>query len=77
MDCSTPGFPVHRQLPELAQTHVQRGSDAFPPSHSVLGTYRPGEFIIQCPIFLLFHTVHGLLKARMLEWFAIISLPSP
>ena len=21
MDCSTPGFPVHRQLPELAQTH--------------------------------------------------------
>ena len=22
MDCSTPGFPVHDQLPELAQTHV-------------------------------------------------------
>ena len=22
MDCSTPGFPVHHQLPELAQTHV-------------------------------------------------------
>ena len=22
MDCSTPGFPVHQQLPELAQTHV-------------------------------------------------------
>ena len=21
MDCSTPGFPVHHQLPELAQTH--------------------------------------------------------
>ena len=23
MDCSTPGLPVHHQLPELAQTHVQ------------------------------------------------------
>ena len=23
MDCSIPGFPVHHQLPELAQTHVQ------------------------------------------------------
>ena len=22
MDCSTPGFPAHHQLPELAQTHV-------------------------------------------------------
>ena len=21
-DCSTPGFPVHHQLPEFAQTHV-------------------------------------------------------
>ena len=24
MDCSTPGFPVHHQLPELAQTHIHR-----------------------------------------------------
>ena len=24
MDCSTPGFPVHRQLLELAHTHVRR-----------------------------------------------------
>ena len=33
MDCSTPGFPVHRQHPELAQTHVHRVSDAIQPSH--------------------------------------------
>ena len=32
---------------------------------------QPGEFIFQCPIFLLFHTVHGVLKARILRWFAI------
>ena len=33
IDCSTPGFPVHHQLPELAQTHVHQVSDAIPPSH--------------------------------------------
>ena len=33
MDCSTPGLPVHHQLPELAQTHVRRVSDAIQPSH--------------------------------------------
>ena len=32
MDCSTPGFPVHHQLPELAQTHVHRAGDAIQPS---------------------------------------------
>jgi len=36
-------------------------------SSSILGTYRPGEFIFQCQIFLPFHTVHGVLKARMLK----------
>jgi len=29
MECSTPGFPVHHQLPELAQTHVHGVSDAI------------------------------------------------
>ena len=33
MDCSTPGFPVHHQLLELAQTHVHWVSDAIQPSH--------------------------------------------
>ena len=33
MDCSTPGFPVHHQLLELAQTHVHWVSDAIKPSH--------------------------------------------
>ena len=32
MDCSTPGFPVHHQLPELAQTHVHRVRDAIQPT---------------------------------------------
>ena len=30
MDCSIPGFPVHHQLLELAQTHVPQVSDNHP-----------------------------------------------
>ena len=33
MNCSTPGLPVHHQLPESTQTHVHWVSDAIQPSH--------------------------------------------
>ena len=33
MACSTPGFPVHQQLPELTQTHVHQFGDTIQPSH--------------------------------------------
>ena len=33
MDCSTPGFPAHHQLPEFTPTHVRKVSDAIQPSH--------------------------------------------
>ena len=35
MDCSTPGLPVHHQLPELAQTHVHRVGDVIQTSRSL------------------------------------------
>ena len=41
MDCSMPGFPVHHQLPELAQTHVHWVSDAIQPSHPLLSPSPP------------------------------------
>ena len=41
MNCSIPGFPVHHQLPELAQTHVQQVG--VPSS----------QFILCCPLLLL------------------------
>ena len=41
MDCSTPGFPVHHQLPELVQTHVHRVGDAIQPSHPLLSPSPP------------------------------------
>ena len=33
MNCSTPGLPVHHQLPEFTQTHVHLVSDAIQTSH--------------------------------------------
>ena len=36
MDCRTPGFPVHHQLPELAQIHVHWISDAIQPSQTLV-----------------------------------------
>ena len=36
MNCSTPGLPVHHQLPEFAQIHVHWVDDAIQPSHPLL-----------------------------------------
>ena len=33
MNCSTPGLPVHHQLPEFTQAHIHRVSDAIQPPH--------------------------------------------
>ena len=33
MNCSTPGLPVHHQLPKFTQTHVHLVGDAIQPSH--------------------------------------------
>ena len=35
MNRSTPGLPVHHQLPEFTETHVHRVSDAIQPSHAL------------------------------------------
>ena len=39
MNCSTPGLPVHHQLPEFTQTHVHRVGDAIQPSHPLLSPF--------------------------------------
>ena len=36
MDCSTPGLPVHHQVPEFTQTHVHQVGDTIQPSHPLL-----------------------------------------
>ena len=40
-DCSTPGLPVHHQLPELTETHVHWVGDAIQPSHPLLSPSPP------------------------------------
>ena len=50
MDCSRPGFPVHHQVPELAQTHVHQGSDASQPSHPVSVSVSTFYFFYKCYI---------------------------
>ena len=47
MDCSMPGFPVHHQLPELAQTHVLQVSDAIQPSHLLSSPSSPAFSLSQ------------------------------
>ena len=41
MDCSTPGLPVHHQLPEFSQTHVHWVGDATQPSPPLLSHSPP------------------------------------
>ena len=44
MDCSTPGFPVHYQFLEFAQTYVHRVSNAIQPSHLLSSPSPPTTF---------------------------------
>ena len=41
MNRSTPGLPVHQQLPEFTQTHVHQVGDAIQPSHPLLSPSPP------------------------------------
>ena len=63
MDGSTPGFPVHHQLLELAQTHVHRVGDAIQPSHP-LSSPSPSTFNLsqQQGLFKLVSSSHQVAK---------------
>ena len=41
MNRSTPGLPVHHQLPEFTQTHIHHVSDAIQPSHPLSSPSTP------------------------------------
>ena len=47
MNCSTPGFHVHHQLPELAQTYAHQVGDAIQPSHSLSSPSPPAFNVSQ------------------------------
>ena len=47
MNHSTPGLPVHHQLPESTQTHVHWVGDAIQPSHPLLSPSPPALSLSQ------------------------------
>ena len=49
--CSTPGFPVHHQLPDLTQTHVHWAGGAILPSHPLSSPSPPAFNLSQYIIF--------------------------
>ena len=59
MNHSTPGLPVHHQLPEFTQTHVHRVSDAIQPSHPLSSPSPPAPNPSQ-------H--QGLLQWQLFAW---------
>ena len=58
MNRSTPGLPVHHQLPESTQTHVHRVSDAIQPSHPLSSPSPPAPNPSQHQSFSNESTLH-------------------
>ena len=67
MDCSMPGFPVHHQLLELAQTHVHQVGDAIQSSHSLSSpslVVLVDTKVLSCSVLADSLQLHGLQHAR-------------
>ena len=89
MDYSTPGFPVHHQLPKLAQTHVHRVGDAIQPSHPLSSSLLLPSIFPSIRVFSNGSTLHirwpkywrfspsneysGLISFR-LDWFDLLAV---
>ena len=58
MDYSTPSFPVHHQLPELAQTYVHQVGDAIQQSHPLLSPSLPPSVFLSIRIFSIESALH-------------------
>ena len=51
MDSGMPGFSVHHQLPELAQTHVHLVGDSIQPSHLLSSPFLPPSIFPSIKVF--------------------------
>ena len=74
VDYSTLGFPVHHQLPELAQTHVHWVDDAMQPSHSLSSPYAPAFNLSQHQG--LFWRTESVLRIRWSKYWRFSISPS-
>ena len=67
MNRSTPGLPVHHQLPEFTQIHVHRVSDAIQPCHPLSSPSPPAPNLSQHPgLFQWVNSSHEM--AKVLEF---------
>ena len=83
MDCSTPGFPVHHQLLELAQTHVHWVIDAIQLSHplsspfSCLQSFSASGYFLKSQFFasggqrIGASTLASVLPMNIHDWFPL------
>ena len=66
MNHSTPGLPVHHQLPEFTQTHVHRVSDAIQPSHPLSSPSppapNPSQSLENCKLIQGDITIYTLIR---------------
>ena len=70
MDCSTPGLPVHHQLPEFTQTHVHFVSDTIEPSHPLSSPSPPTFSLSQHQgLFKWVHSSHQVTKVLEFQSF--------
>ena len=68
MDCSTPGLPVHHQLPEHAQTQVPWVGDAVQPSHPLSSPSLPAFSLSQHQgLFQRVRSLHQMAKVLELQ----------
>ena len=58
MNCSTPGLPVHHQLPQFTQTHVHRVGDTIQPSHPLSSPSPPAPIPPNIRVFYSESTLH-------------------
>ena len=63
MDCSTPGLPVHHQLPETAQTHIHQVGDTIQQFHPLLSPSLPAFNLSQHHgLFQWISSLHQVVK---------------
>ena len=74
MNRSTPGLPVHHQLPEFTQTHVHQVGDAIQPSHPLSSPFSP---VPNTPSIRVFSSESTLRMRWPLYWsFSFSIIPS-
>ena len=77
MNCSTPGLPVHHQLPEFTQAHVHRVGDAIQPSHPLSSPSPPAPDPLIPPSIRVFSNESNLSMTWPKYWsFSFSIIPS-